>query len=191
MQIAGKSHSQRDVLACSRRLRSLLFYVMLRLLLLSSPILASSLSFLVLGMFHILLFLFPMRNILYFDICMYFFFVCLWVLCFFQGFYLCLDGIFNLIVFNYGRIIMWGLVFGLKNLFWHCCMWFSIFEKLFWLLAALFFFFRSLPNFFYCVHWSFLSFSHVFMSFDILSGFLKQSPTLLHFVFPNVDVVFQ
>ena len=56
MQIADKSHSQRDVLVCSKKLRSLLFFVMLRLLLLSSPILASCLSFLVLGMCCILMF---------------------------------------------------------------------------------------------------------------------------------------
>ncbi|CAB4268185.1 unnamed protein product [Prunus armeniaca] len=53
MLIADKSHSQRDVLGCSKRLKNWLFFVMLRLLLSSSLILESFLSFPVLVDAHV------------------------------------------------------------------------------------------------------------------------------------------
>jgi hypothetical protein len=93
MPIAGKSHSQRDVLACSRRLRSSLFSVMLRLPLLSSPILASSLSFPVLGKYRILFLIFLIYFKKFLFRCLHVFlscYVCLYVLCFCEDF-LCLD----------------------------------------------------------------------------------------------------
>ena len=139
MQIADKSHSQRDVLVCSKKLRSLLFFVMPRLLLLSSPILASCLSFLVLGMCCILMFA---CVCLVMSVC--------GVLCFIKKVFVCVWMVFSTAENSYVGLCYCSKEFILTLL--HVL--FLFFEK-FW--TKIFFFFGSMV---------FLTFVSFFRSFE-------------------------
>lgn len=132
MRIAGKSHSQRDVLACSRRLRNSLFSATPRSLLLSFPTLENSLSFQVLGKYQDFFYSYN-----------YF-----WMLACFYRLYQFLSALFyiflmfgcklNLILFKF--IVIMGVVDFLLIIYFDsaACILFFRFEKieiLFWMLC--------------------------------------------------------